>query len=193
MPAASSADSVLLVLLAHASGRHLVVISDVGRIRTVHKPHAPTIRIADHLAMNVGVDPCEAVKANRRVVEGCLPSPRGIAAVGRFVMDQRAENGRLLAGFSPFGVGIRMGFTPVNTSWPFPRRFQIYERGLSIAVLGNTVWASRETILSIRQGSLSIRIRWALAGGTQSAALSSWFQTQRIAQALASADYEITG
>lgn len=108
-------------------------------------------------------------------------------------MDQRAENGRLLAGFSPFGVGIRMGFTPVNTSWPFPRRFQIYERGLSIAVLGNTVWAPRETILSIRQGSLSIRIRWALAGGTQSAALSSWFQTQRIAQALASAGYEITG
>ncbi len=99
--------------------------------------------------------------------------------------------GRLLAKFAPPGVGLRLGYAPVNTSWPFPRAFDIYENGILVRSLGTSAWIPRGAIQSIRRGPGYVRIKWELGGGTASATVSNWFRIGRIERALKAAGYTV--
>ncbi|NEN04716.1 hypothetical protein G3T36_02425 [Diaminobutyricibacter tongyongensis] len=101
--------------------------------------------------------------------------------------------GPLLASFAPPGVGVRVGFSPVNTSWPFPRAFDIYENGILVRSLGTSAWIPRGAIQSIRRGPGYVRIKWELGGGTCSATASNWFRIGRIKRALEDAGYVLEG
>lgn len=97
--------------------------------------------------------------------------------------------GQQLARFAPPGVGLRLGYAPVNASWPFPRSFEIYETGILVRSLGSSAWIPRGSIGSMRHGPGYIRIKWSAGGATQSATVSSWFSIKRIEDALEQAGY----
>ena len=101
------------------------------------------------------------------------------------------SRGRLLARLAPQGVGLRLGVTAVNASWPFPRAFAVYEGGIFVSSLGTSAWIPRDSISSLHRGPGNIRVKWELGGGTSSATVSSWFHIGRVEQALTSAGYHV--
>lgn len=102
-----------------------------------------------------------------------------------------SARGNLVASFAPPGIGLRIAYAPVNTSWPFPRAFDIYENGIRVRSLGTSAWIPRGAIKSIRRGPGYVRIKWEVGGGTVSATVSSWFRIGRIERALVEAGYAL--
>ena len=102
-----------------------------------------------------------------------------------------SDRGQLLASFAPPGIGLRLSLAPVNTSWPIPRAFDIYESGVLVRSFGTSAWISRGAIRSIRRGRGYVRIKWELGGGTASATVSSWFRIGRVERALVEANYAL--
>lgn len=100
--------------------------------------------------------------------------------------------GHLLAKFAPQGVGLRLSLAPVNTSWPFPRSFEIYEHGLYVMALGTSAWIERGAIKSLRFGVGYVRVKWELGGGIRSATVSSMLRIGRIKRALQDAGFSAT-
>ncbi len=115
--------------------------------------------------------------------EGATVTDQGLATEG--------DRGQRLAKFAPLGVGVRLGLAPVNTSWPFPRSFEIYEKGILVQALGTTAWIPRTAIESMRRGPGYVRIKWELGGGTRSATVSDWFRIGPVKRALEQAGYPL--
>lgn len=94
--------------------------------------------------------------------------------------------GRLIARLHPVGVGIR-GLPSINAGFPFPRRFDIYERGLLVSALGTECFIARNAITGLaREWPFNIAISW-----IDGHAVVSAFARKRLIATLASAGYEV--
>ncbi|MFC4242643.1 hypothetical protein ACFOYW_04595 [Gryllotalpicola reticulitermitis] len=94
--------------------------------------------------------------------------------------------GRLIARLHPAGVGIS-GVPPINAGFLFPRRSDIYERGLVVSALGSEQFIARTAITGItRTWPFNITISW-----FDGDAVVSAFRRKRLIATLASAGYEV--
>lgn len=98
------------------------------------------------------------------------------------------ERGRMIEEIVPQGLSYRAGRTGRTTSWPFPRRLQVFERGLLLKVLDGEVWIPRDEVIAVRRAPQTIRIFWG-ADRRNVAAITTGFRRRPVVEALSRAGY----
>jgi len=91
--------------------------------------------------------------------------------------------------FRPLGVGVRTYSTPMNVSWPFPRKLLVYREGLAFVLFSAETWVPRERITRLLRGPGYIRVKWRFEDDIASATASDWFRITQIASAFEQAGY----